>query len=525
MLEWSHIGQQSRKTGIRAKNNTRLDAQGMEDVNDFFSDAPAAPAAPVASAATLAAARYTLGLPVPDSTGLARAAAALYARDRQLPLRSPLQPTTQSSLSFEGYQDFGMGFDNHDSDQDSAIMDVDSDADALVIVRADAATVARTPPLHVLPDLHEPSDGHELTDLGPEPASAASLARMSSGMALGRSLGVRKPARPTQPKRAAARLAPKPARTPRPRTPSPHSSLPPLVVIEDVALPLAASAEAAGLRRSSRHRVKPVKFWRNESVLYKSTNTDGMTVQEVAQVVLHPDKPEQRPQPRGRRSRRTTPGVTPRATPLATPRTTPRTAAPSTPQLNLSSSTAAPRWLARGHIKGDVMDTATHLATKERFLAFAPGQFTEHFRFNARGEQSESGSEDYSLEVLFRDFVKRASLGIFVLPPNKTKPDLDIGGMYMMFHVLQGEVEVSVAKNTFVVVPGCLFQLPSFNSYRFRNVGPDDVRMFFVQLQIWKKDGTELEPIDQLEPSVHLDDGSVHLGGNDTPRLLSEFGG
>lgn len=70
--------------------------------------------------------------------------------------------------------------------------------------------------------------------------------------------------------------------------------------------------------------------------------------------------------------------------------------------------------------------------------------------------------------------------GVMLFPKGAEKPFRDSGEMSMFGFVMAGEMEVTIHKTVVVLPRGGSFIVPKNNQYRFRNIGPRETKILFV---------------------------------------------
>ncbi|VEU22511.1 DEKNAAC103376 [Brettanomyces naardenensis] len=273
------------------------------------------------------------------------------------------------------------------------------------------------------------------------------------------------------------------------------------------------------LRHSTRKRVKPLAWWRNEHVVYQMKKEHGAYVMEVKDVVHRPDlsqTPKRRLATGGKRrtsiqnngetpSRKRgrppkakevveTPNVEPETVSepvtdvqsLRTSRSPKKTDIPAEePQINLAGS----QWLADKALTIPVFEGPGSETQIERTVAWAPNQGKNITIIR-------NNDEYFKVRTLFDQDAEFSGAGIIELPVNSRKAVKSNEDTYFIFYVIDGLLEVSLSHNVFVVSKGCSFEIPMGNFYQFESKGKTPVKLFFVQSKyvvISNPDGSDMD--------------------------------
>lgn len=232
-----------------------------------------------------------------------------------------------------------------------------------------------------------------------------------------------------------------------------------------------------GLRRSRRTKIAPLAFWRNERIVYSRADEfedkDGTLVddihkiplQEIKEVVHIPERSNARTRGslRGRNARG-------RARSYR-----------KQPSRASSSDVVGSEWMDDDSLALDVFESADTNTRRSRRVAWAPNSvpYKDHLIESSDPELA----ENFKVATLFnedRDFIACAMLE---LPVDGFKLLRSSAGSVYIFHVVDGEVEVTLNDLKFVVTRGCSFEVPRANIYGFKNLGSDAATLFFVQSQ------------------------------------------
>ncbi|ODQ78144.1 hypothetical protein BABINDRAFT_162816 [Babjeviella inositovora NRRL Y-12698] len=471
MSELLNIGSQSRKTGLRAKPNTRRDEHDMEDLDDFFADEPSGKPHPkqlqnrfrqppkqtsiTSVARTLDFSKSNHLLPVSQSSS--HTDLALVSKTS--PLLSPLpsrRQLTRDPSSDDNYQDFDMGADN-----ESQPMEIDSPEPR-------ASTQQERSHKRLLQDLEtlgddssEDSlfDDERLRSGSPRNRQSTSPEEVSQPVR-GRNGRNQRSVEPSQPVRGGRRAK-------RPTIVESGDELEnvaeteqeesDLVEVASKAKPWTRNNYTGHVRRSTRRRVEPLAYWRNEKIIYTANLKNGIHVQEI-QDVIHMPSNLQKP--------RAKPGPKKRKTPVSVPRVR------GVPAME------GARWYKAGQLAAEVFEGYGSDKKVQRTIAWAPNK--EQY-VSSVGDDNDTSAERFKLAILFDENRDFAASGILTIAAGSFKGLKCTDDTYMIFHVVQGVVEVEISQQTFVAGERCLFEVPMGNFYALRNVGSVDLKLFFVQ--------------------------------------------
>ncbi|KOG98236.1 Mif2p [Saccharomyces eubayanus] len=247
-----------------------------------------------------------------------------------------------------------------------------------------------------------------------------------------------------------------------------------------------------GLRKSTRVKVAPLQYWRNEKIVYKRKSSKP--VLDIDKIVTYDEsedeeeilaaqrKKRQKKKPTQTRPYNYVPTGRPRGRPKKNPNTT-ENPVPEDPNEEIierieSGGIENGEWLRHGILEANVKISDNIEEMKDEIIAFAPNL--------SQAEQvKDTKDENFSLEIMFDKHKEHFASGILKLPAISGQKKLSNSfRTYITFHVIQGIVEVTVCKNKFLSVKGSTFQIPAFNEYAIVNKGNDEARMFFVQVTI-----------------------------------------
>lgn len=251
-----------------------------------------------------------------------------------------------------------------------------------------------------------------------------------------------------------------------------------------------------GIRKSTRVKIAPLEYWRNERIVYKRKSKKP--VLEIDKVItyenddgetesLRSKKPKQRTRPYN---------YIPTGRPRGRPRKNLSLSVDkrSDPNHKLLDEIHAGRvqnsqWLQHGVLQAEV-NVAPH-TKEEEIIAFARDTSnTQHHRNNEE--------ESFSIAVLFDKRKSKFASGILNLPKGGHNKVSDSYNVFFNFYLIEGIIEVTIGTSSFVCVEGCSFQIPVYNKYRIENKGESEAKMYFVQVTM-QEDGADNS----------IDDGSI----------------
>lgn len=439
------LGSQSRKTGLKARENVRKDRHNMEDIDEFFQEDTddSFDDATVAERQSIVARKINF----------TDAETEMFDNS----LKEPIKKQRSYSLK-------------------SPLLDQGSPSGKLQSQAQEAEPGA----VEILEQPDQPQDyddGYAYDDLNnnildelnsPEPEdppeiSSKSVSLLTKNMALGK---------PTNSKRIRKKSVATP-RAPRPQLTT--------VSVRPSPLPL---PPPDGLRRSKRTRIQPLAFWRNERVVYsrsheeENEDPDLTIVQDIQKVplqeikeIIHVEDPTTYRQESKRRKSS--------SKKLKKPSNKKKNGDveydyESDPEVNGSE------WFDKKSLSLPVYES-----NESETLDTKPIAFTQEFEEWVTDPPKSSGSsiDNYKLAAVFDDNPNVAG-ALLHFPQEGFKSSKNSGNCIYMFHVIKGLLEVNLSNNTFVVTRGCSFQVPRGNTYGISNIGNGDAKLFCAQYMV-----------------------------------------
>ncbi|TFY55300.1 hypothetical protein EVJ58_g8336 [Rhodofomes roseus] len=247
-----------------------------------------------------------------------------------------------------------------------------------------------------------------------------------------------------------------------------------------------------GLRRGRRHRYKPLDWWRLEKVVYgrRETGTSYVpTIKEIHRI------PKEEPQPLGAKHRRKRP-----------PRSKSKTADAEGQGTLVYNPEEG--WDEDTQAEAPILDYKTKEELRKR-IAFTAKMITPKAAAN----------NDFYFQKVFgdADFI---AAGELIIPPDGQKPTKSTKDNTFVFYVIEGAVNLTVHKTSFILATGGMFLVPRGNMYHIRNISERDARLFFAQAR--KVSDEEMEE-DQRPIGARKSRGSSgSVGPTTTVRSSSE---
>lgn len=529
-MNFLNVGSQSRKTGIFARSGTRKDANNLEDLDDFFErngtqqDSPSGVSASGSnSAAKRKSRKQSTASPIRKSkkdahvygTPKRRSNVTTAKRAARSSLVSPNVELSDSESNNGTGHRRGHGRTNgqineheDEDEQDNNFSDMDE--------------VNVSPPRTPIHDAHDDNDDDDIDidNLSAERLSPIGIQSTKANTKSASSSQSR--AKESKPKVAKSKTSAKAApmttilskATSRAATASPKQKASPVKkrtnakttakkpasqaksarATKNMALnnkkktvPLtraeaattASDQESQGIRRSSRLRVPPLAFWKNEKVVYDySNNTHVPSIKDV--ITVEPDdepKPKRKPQPRKKK----------------TPATNQQSQQHDSEQLPGNNGDVqyvypndelkqdistkeypTAKWMSDGSMNIKVFEGPGSKAKVNRTVAWAANK-------EVYSQVISSKKDNFKLAILFSEEQEFAASGMLEFPVDGIKHLKNTDDTYFIFYVITGILNVTISGNEFTVKSGCSFEIPMGNFYQFENKGKHPAKLFFVQ--------------------------------------------
>lgn len=240
-------------------------------------------------------------------------------------------------------------------------------------------------------------------------------------------------------------------------------------------------SEDRGVRRSNRKRIQPLAYWRNERVIYSTTNDEeidpdstlvmdvnNIPLQEIQEIIKVPEvlnfKPRQKKKKTDSKGAK---GLLER-----------KISSLDELFVEPTSNEKGTEWYKDKVLEIDVFDGPdSHVKAK---IAYSP-QGVEFKVFKSK----EQGVEQIcKLGAIFDSQDDVMAAAYLDLPVNGVKGRMMSEKSIYYFNVITGHVEVELNEDKFVVLAGTTFRVPQKNRYSLKNVGEDPARLFVVQCDV-----------------------------------------
>lgn len=486
-MDLMRLGYQSRKTGLKRKQNVAKDIHDMEDIDEFFSEAGWSISGPDASHGT------SNSYAAPKAQD--KANTSLRHDGNASRVRAEVASSRTSALSTkirgqDGLTADSPGFDNqvsptyeaHDPDGNASFFD-ESFQDPVDNGHEDSISVLPSAPLLIRNSLMDkqsqqgpkkhtprytkkmitvnPYRGAELNGGSPETVAAKHFTRVElpSGEA---SLGIQ---------RNKTAINEKPQ----------NRDLKKTNLYESQSLP---SPPPEGLRRSKRTKIAPLAFWRNERIIYtrareKNSEVDSTLIrdirkiplQEIVEVIHVPEKAEQvigektKRKPKYRKSK-----------PSHREEHKPKD---ENFDYESDPGIEGSEWFQRKLLETEVFENEETMT--KRVIAWTPDGGS--FQLPPALKEEQRTPENFEVALLFDSQLNHFASGLLKFPRDGFKSLRTTGDSLFVFHVARGLIEVTLNSDKFIVTRGCSFEIPKYNIYSFKNLGHGDAKLFFVQCQ------------------------------------------
>ncbi|ORY72568.1 Mif2/CENP-C like-domain-containing protein [Leucosporidium creatinivorum] len=231
-----------------------------------------------------------------------------------------------------------------------------------------------------------------------------------------------------------------------------------------------------GVRRSSRQRLQPLEYWRNERVVYKRRQS-GIAIEEVVRIPKPPAESLASKKKNGG-------GGGPRSGSTKV-RVKSEPAPPEEEGVDDATDPDGIVWSWEGN------------AEVSRRIAFTAKMVDPRPTYNNK----------FMFQKIYTELDYLAG-GILQIPAGAEKPTKPAKDNSYMFYCIEGSVSVVVHRTRFAIGPGATFFVPRGNSYSISATSNRDVKLFFTQGRrvIENDDGT-------TRPDTLEDSRRVSLGG------------
>ncbi|KAH7914014.1 Mif2/CENP-C like-domain-containing protein [Hygrophoropsis aurantiaca] len=222
-----------------------------------------------------------------------------------------------------------------------------------------------------------------------------------------------------------------------------------------------------GVRRSRRHRFKPLEYWRQEKVVYGRSGGGVTLVPHIKEIIRIPQEPAE---PLGKHHRKRKRSAPPRS----------KSRQIENPEEGWDDETPTTGVVINFHSQEEV---------------------TRRVTFTAKSVQpKQAGNHDWRFQKVFGEgtFIAAGQLNI---PPKSMKPSKSTKDNTYVFYVIEGAVSVVIHKTPFIITTGGMFLVPRGNTYHIQNISDRDAKIFFTQArQTPPDDEVPLDHDGQSEP-------------------------
>ncbi|KAG0701742.1 Mif2/CENP-C like-domain-containing protein [Suillus ampliporus] len=203
-----------------------------------------------------------------------------------------------------------------------------------------------------------------------------------------------------------------------------------------------------GVRRSRRHRYKPLEYWRQEKVVYGRNNSGLTLVPQIKEIIRIPQEP---PQPLGKAGKKRKRTGSERAKSILEP---------FNPEEGWDDETAE---------AGVVIDFVTEEPVSRRIVYTAK-----------KIDPKPAAGGGWFFQKVFGegDFIAAGALRI---PPKGRKPSKGTKDNTYVFYVVEGAVAAVIHESQYIVATGGMFIVPRGNTYYIENISDRDAKIFFTQ--------------------------------------------
>ncbi|CAB4257173.1 similar to Saccharomyces cerevisiae YKL089W MIF2 Kinetochore protein with homology to human CENP-C [Maudiozyma barnettii] len=300
---------------------------------------------------------------------------------------------------------------------------------------------------------------------------------------------------------------------------------------------------AEGPKRSTRIKVPPLEYWRNEKVVYK--RRDSKPYLDIEKIVTYEpsssSEDEAGAKTRSKRIKKAPQlnnsnlSVNESLTNIVS--TIPRQNEPSRNFRSINNRIIRGRannetsnpdsklldrihngkvkgasWIQDGFLEGTI-NSAIDKKSKE-VIAYAPNI--------SQVERTKRTSDNkYTLSVMFDKHKEMFASGILKLPPTGLRDITESHNAFITFYVIRGIVEVTVGTNKFITPAGCSFQVPSFNSYSFKNKGKEEVQLFFVQVIVPETFNSQQDPANHSNKGDVSDKDGFSMSDDESSKMVN----
>ncbi|KAG1890829.1 Mif2/CENP-C like-domain-containing protein [Suillus subluteus] len=247
-----------------------------------------------------------------------------------------------------------------------------------------------------------------------------------------------------------------------------------------------------GVRRSRRHRYKPLEYWRQEKVVYGGDTSGLILVPQIKEIIRIPQEP---PKPLGKAGKKRKRTGSERAKSMPEP---------FDPEEGWDDETQE---------SGVVIDYVTEEPVLRRIVYTAK-----------KIDPKPAAGGGWFFQKIFGegDFI---AAGVLRIPPQGRKPSKGTKDNTYVFYVIEGAVAAVIHESQYIVATGGMFIVPRGNTYYIENISDRDAQVFFTQArQVLSDEDQQLDHVSHsAPPSSHpqrLSEGATSLAKRGTSMKM-----
>ncbi|KAG8893830.1 hypothetical protein FRB99_001679, partial [Tulasnella sp. 403] len=208
--------------------------------------------------------------------------------------------------------------------------------------------------------------------------------------------------------------------------------------------------EIDGVRKSKRHRYRPLEFWRGEHAVIRRPRRNDPPVPIITEIIR---VPEEHVEPLGKKHKRR--GAT----------KPPSSRGPGRPPKEVYMDDPEEGWDEGTASDAMVMDYDTKEVIKQVVA-----------KTRAMLDPKTPPGQEYSFEKVFTDAEFIAG-GVLNLPKGARKPPKPSKDNTYIFYCIEGAVRVMIHKSSFIITTNGMFMIPRGNQYALENVCDREVKL------------------------------------------------
>ncbi|KAG2067490.1 hypothetical protein BDR04DRAFT_1144288 [Suillus decipiens] len=247
-----------------------------------------------------------------------------------------------------------------------------------------------------------------------------------------------------------------------------------------------------GVRRSRRHRYKPLEYWRQEKVVYGGDTSGLILVPQIKEIIRIPQEP---PKPLGKAGKKRKRTGSERAKSMPEP---------FDPEEGWDDETQE---------SGVVIDYVTEEPVLRRIVYTAK-----------KIDPKPAAGGGWFFQKIFGegDFI---AAGVLRIPPQGRKPSKGTKDNTYVFYVIEGAVAAVIHESQYIVATGGMFIVPRGNTYYIENISDRDAKVFFTQArQVSVDEDQQLDHVSHSAPPPshpqRLSEGATSLAKRGTSTKM-----